>query len=91
MKAIVVSADPFFTETMNKLVDAANRTGEHVCCPLQDYSDAPPAPTAGKTTLFGPSLKSSYKLLGRLAKVAPDTGTKLDPLLVAVPDIVKDL
>jgi hypothetical protein len=88
VKAIVVSADPFFTESMNKLVDAANRTGKRVCYPLQDYGEATPAPTAGKTTLFGPSLKSSYKLLGRLAKVARDTGTKLDPLLVAVPDIV---
>jgi hypothetical protein len=92
VKAIVISADPFFTETMNELVEAANNSGrQRICYPLQDYADAAPSPATGKTTLFGPALKSSYRHLGSLARTVLETGQKLDPFFLAVPDIVKDI
>jgi hypothetical protein len=75
MQAVVVSADPFFKDTMDDLIDAANRwlaagTGRRVVYPLHDYAN--PAgrckPSAGHT-LHGPDLGEAYELLGRTAAI----------------------
>src|SRR5262245_38761395 len=44
--AVVISADPFFQETMDELVAAANGSNKYICYPLQEYADAydPPSP-----------------------------------------------
>jgi hypothetical protein len=73
MQAVVVSADPFFKDTMDDLIDAANRwvgggKGRRIVYPLHDYEN--PAgkcrPSAGHT-LHGPDLTEAYELLGRTA------------------------
>lgn len=73
--AVVMSADPFFYDTKNKLIAAANEwvaagTKRYVCYPLQNYRTGPPSPTSGKATLYGPSLEQAYEYLGKLAKEA---------------------
>jgi hypothetical protein len=73
MQAVVVSADPFFKETMEDLIDVANRwlaggKGRRIVYPLHDYEN--PAgkcrPSAGHT-LHGPDLYEAYELLGQIA------------------------
>lgn len=80
VKAIVISADPFFQDTMDELIAAANGTGKYICYPLQAYENTGGTnlPTPGKTTLFGPSLVGAYKLLGQLASIALNTGEPVD-------------
>jgi hypothetical protein len=89
--AVVVSADPFFQESKDQLVAAADNSNKYLCYPLQDYAGASPQPTSGKTTLFGPALADPFTLLGQRAALVLGTGAKLVPLFVSVPDIVKDL
>jgi hypothetical protein len=73
MQAVVVSADPFFKDTMDELIDAANRwlaggEGRRIVYPLHDYQNS-----AGKCkpspghTLHGPDLRDAYEELGRTA------------------------
>jgi hypothetical protein len=73
MMAVVVSADPFFKETMDELIDAANDwiaggKDRRVCYPLHDYANASgkckPAPGH---TLHGPILEEAYESLGQMA------------------------
>jgi hypothetical protein len=73
MMAVVVSADPFFKETMDELIDAANSwiaggQGRRICYPLHDYMNAAGRckPTPGHT-LHGPVLEDAYELLGKTA------------------------
>lgn len=73
MQAVVVSADPFFKDTMEDLIDAANRwlaggEGRRIVFPLHDYANAAGKcqPAAGHT-LHGPDLCEAYELLGRTA------------------------
>ncbi len=71
MQAVVVSADPFFKDTMDDLIDAANRwlaggKGRRIVYPLHDYGNATGRckPSAGHT-LHGPDLVEAYESLGR--------------------------
>jgi hypothetical protein len=91
VKAIVMSADPFFQDTMDELIDAANGTGRYICYPLQAYENTGGThlPTHGKATLFGPSLVGAYKLLGQLASIVLNTGAPVD--FVGVPNKKKVL
>jgi hypothetical protein len=70
--AVVISADPFFFDTKDELVEAANRwvaagTKRYVCYPLQNYKNARPAPIRKKATLYGPTLEQTYGYLGEFA------------------------
>jgi hypothetical protein len=71
--AVVVSADPFFKETMDELIDTANSwiagdQGRRIVYPLHDYANASgrckPAPGH---TLHGPVLEDAYESLGKMA------------------------
>jgi hypothetical protein len=73
MQAVVVSADPFFKDTMDHLIDAANRwltggKGRRIVYPLHDYEN-----TAGKCkpvaghTVHGPDLGDAHEELGKIA------------------------
>ena len=73
MIGVVVSADPFFKETMDELIDVANEwigqgKGRRICYPLHDYENpagrCKPAPGY---TLHGPMLEEAYESLGRMA------------------------
>jgi hypothetical protein len=76
LKADVISADPFFQESKNELIKAANATGLYLCYPLLHYRNNGGAhkPKGGKTTLFGPSLENAYKMLGQVASLAVNSG-----------------
>jgi hypothetical protein len=91
VKAIVISADPFFQDTMEELIAAANGTGKYICYPLLAYEneDGTNQPTRGKTTLFGPTLVGAYKLLGQLASMVLNNPVRGD--FLAVPNKKKVL
>lgn len=73
VKAVVVSADPWFFVKGAELVEAANAwigrapKGENriVCYPLQEYSAYQPT---GKYMLHGPNLAKAYRDLGQKAR-----------------------
>ena len=91
IKAIVISADPFFQKTRNELVSAANADGRYIVYPLQNYEEATPPPTAGKASLYGPKLRAPYRLLGQCAAIVLQTNSPLDPKYLFVEDETKDL
>lgn len=73
MQAVVVSADPFFKETMDELIDAANSwvsegKDRRVIYPLHDYANVSGKckPARGHT-FHGPLLEEAYELLGKMA------------------------
>jgi hypothetical protein len=74
--AVVISADPFFQETMDELVEAANGSKKYICYPLQEYADADEPPLPGKAMAYGPSLIDSYEDLGELASQVLGDGAK---------------
>jgi len=63
--AVVVSADPYFTQQRILLVGAANNTTLKVCYPFQFYGDALPA--SGRSMWFGPDLVGAYVTMGTKA------------------------
>lgn len=71
IKAVIVSADPWFKQTSNLLVPIANgwvmngMAGKRVCYPFQEYNND--GPQVGHTTLYGPRLTDAYNCLGQLA------------------------
>lgn len=73
MLGVVVSADPFFQETMDELIDAANEwiaggKGRRICYPLHDYENvAGKCKPAPGYTLHGPVLEEAYESLGGMA------------------------
>jgi hypothetical protein len=82
VEVVVISADPYFQETMSDLIPEAKRwrrggAGRHVCYPLQEYGD-----TDTGSTLHGPSLLDAYARMGKKAKAvlrndSPSTFTRL--------------
>lgn len=91
LTAIVLSADPFFQDTKDDLVAAANSANRYMCYPLQDYAAAAPAPTHLKATAYGPALADPYTLMGERAGSVLTSGAKLVPLFSAVLDTVTPL
>lgn len=79
--AVVVSADPYFTQKRNDLVKAANNTNLRVCYPFEFYGTATPSPTTGSSMWFGPDLNDAYGKMGtKAASVlgSPNGSTGLD-------------
>jgi hypothetical protein len=97
IKALVVSGDPFFQDTKELLIGAANAwiaaapggVNRYVCYPTQDYSNTSGTrPTANHATLYGPDLATAYNLLGQVAAVAL---TGAPPLNIRLQNIRHDL
>jgi hypothetical protein len=71
MRAVVVSADSWYTKHKNELVSAANQwvdqagTSRRVSYPFQEYRSAQPVPR--KACFCGPSILEAYNHVGRLA------------------------
>jgi len=85
IKAVIVSADPWFTQTASNLVTAANNwitqlpAQRAVCYCLQEYQQYNPTP--GKRLKYGPLLQDVYKALGQMAKAVladPTAGSNED-------------
>jgi hypothetical protein len=90
--AVVISADASFQDTKDRLIPVANGSNKYICYPLQDYENVGGTqPTAHRATLYGPSLKDPYNLLGQRAAIVLNTSAPLSPLLLSVPDLIKDL
>jgi hypothetical protein len=71
MQAVVVSADPYFKDSMDELIAVANAwmaggKGRRVCYPLNDYATGKVKPAPGHT-LHGPDLEDAYEVLGNMA------------------------
>ncbi len=75
-KAVVISADPFFQESMDELVAAANDSKKYICYPLQDYANAFDPPEKDNAVAIGPSLLDSYEDIGALASDVLADGQK---------------
>jgi len=76
---MVISADPFFLKTKEKLIKAANDWvalaapgTRHVCYPLEDYANADGnnKPTPNTASWYGPNLLDAYRDLGLSAASA---------------------
>jgi hypothetical protein len=84
LRAVIISADPFFQANKNPLIQASNNwlTGaanRYICYPLQDYKNVGAAPvnrpTGTRSTLYGPDLSTAYSVLGFLAKSAVENNS----------------
>jgi hypothetical protein len=64
-KAVIVSADPFFTSKATDIVAAATTWAQPVCYPNEIYNNA--NPLAGKSMIYGPDLSTAYQSLGQKA------------------------
>lgn len=81
IKALIISADPFFQDNKVALIDACNnwvaaKVGRSVCYPLADYAGvqgATPFPP-GTSYWYGPNLTDAYNKLGQVAALALQTG-----------------
>jgi hypothetical protein len=62
IKAIVISADPFFQDTKDALTVAVNNTNLYCCYSVQDFNGK-----HLKASMHGPKLKEVYSLVGTLA------------------------
>jgi hypothetical protein len=69
IKAIVISADPFFQDTKGPLTAAAGNTNLYCCYSLQDFNGK-----HLKASMHGPKLKEVYSLVGTLAANALANG-----------------
>jgi hypothetical protein len=89
VRAVVVSADPFFQQTMDDLIDAANNwsaPARRVSYPLQSYANVGghTQPLPQHHTLQGPDLEQAYQDLGAkaaaiLANGLPSTLDRMGP------------
>jgi hypothetical protein len=66
LAAMIISADGFFQDNKDTIVDDANTAGKYVAYPFQIYSEAGVHPTH-HYTLHGPKLASAYYDLGQKA------------------------
>ena len=62
IKAIVISADPFFQDTKDALTAAVNNINKYCCYSVQDFNGK-----HLKASMHGPKLKEVYSLVGTLA------------------------
>jgi hypothetical protein len=78
VKAVIISADPFFNHHKFEMITAANSfiarkpNVNFVCYPTQNYKRAISAgvvidPTKTQSLLYGPNLDDAYKALGTMA------------------------
>jgi len=87
---VVISGDPFFTSSMNVVVQEANKAASSaskmkICYPFSVYANATTGPLQKQNSMiYGPDLEAAYRMLGRKAGAIldnkadpPDTG--LDP------------
>jgi hypothetical protein len=102
IRALVISADPFFQDTKEQLIAAVNGwiaagtaagVNRYVCYPTQDYANTSGTtqPTAKKGTLYGPDLANAYNLLGQVAEFALNAASGSPPLIRLAPNVRQDL
>jgi hypothetical protein len=91
IKALIISADPFFQDNKVLLINACNTwiggnpAVRKVCYPLADYANVPgttPVPP-GTSFWYGPNLSNAYTLLGQVAGTALQTGAAVPFLFTA--------
>jgi hypothetical protein len=68
-RAVIVSADPYFQDNKEALIEAANKEPIFVCYPLTNYrnNNGIHKPSAGRTLLYGPRLEAAIGQMGTLA------------------------
>ena len=63
--AVIISADPFFQDNKEALIQAANASNKIVCYPLRNYLTGKLATT--RSMVYGPSLHKAIEKMGELA------------------------
>jgi hypothetical protein len=79
LRAMIISADGFFQENKDFLIDKANASNKRVCYPFQIFANTDGAhkPTGGRHTLHGPKLATAYFTLGqKAAQVISSNGSR---------------
>jgi hypothetical protein len=89
IRGIIISSDPYFQDTKQALVAAANTwlqngTNRYICYPSRTYRAA--SPRAGQSTVFGPSMKEAYFLAGQVAVRAMTAGKQPFVRILNEPD-----
>ena len=73
-QAVIVSADPYFQQTRNSLIQAfknwIGHSNRYVVYPLKNYTSA-----GNNTAVIGPSIEDAMTKLGQIAAAALNTGT----------------
>jgi hypothetical protein len=89
VKAVIISADPWFLATRQDLVNAGNASTFHVCYPLKEYkTETNPKPKHSRIHAPKERLDGAYKLLGSRAKDYINDNSKMtfDDAQLDVPD-----
>jgi hypothetical protein len=73
--AVIVSASPFYHQSMETLIQAANNSGKYVCYPLDNYRNlkGKNQPKHGWATFYGPPLETGLTMLGTMARTVLNT------------------
>jgi len=68
-RAVIISADPYFQDSKEALIEAANKEPIFICYPLTNYRNNAGVhkPSAGRTLLYGPRLEAAITQMGTLA------------------------
>jgi hypothetical protein len=64
---VIVSADPFFQEHKEELIDAANQSGKTVCYPYNEYRNRGGVHKPRKAYIYGPNLRDIIVQMGTMA------------------------
>jgi hypothetical protein len=84
-RAVIVSSDPFFHDTREQLIAAANASGKYMCYPLYDYRNrGGTMPARGRATLQGPRLREAIVTLGDMAAEVLVSGAPAEDAVIRV-------
>jgi hypothetical protein len=74
LAAMIVTADGFFQDNKDAIVNNANRSGKYVTYPFKIYAQGNVKPANQRHTLHGPDLASEYRALGQKAAEVINSG-----------------
>ncbi|HEY7247549.1 MAG TPA: hypothetical protein VH678_27060 [Xanthobacteraceae bacterium] len=65
--AVIISADPYFQENKEELIQAANASSKLVCYPLNNYRNRSGKNKPSHAVVYGPKLEEAITQIGSLA------------------------
>jgi hypothetical protein len=84
-RGVIVSSDPFFHDSREQLIKAANASQKYMCYPLYDYRNrGGTMPARGRATLQGPRLREAIVTLGDMAAEVLTTGAPAEDAVIRV-------
>jgi hypothetical protein len=74
LRAMIISADGFFQDNKDTIIDQANQSDKHVSYPFQIFAEGHVKPRHQRHTLHGPKLATAYFNLGKKAEEVINSG-----------------